>query len=99
MCWSYKFLSISKIVGNLYIVGLLIAMLTTALADTHSICKRLERRFSYRKSLPIIIASTFVFIPFKFSLLVGILYPLIGYIGIPLVLAVIWYGLKSFKVR
>lgn len=92
-------LSINKVIGNLYIIGLLVAMLTTALADTHSVCKRLERRFTYRKALPIIIISTFVFIPFKFSVLVGFLYPVIGYIGIPLVLGVFWHGFKSLKIR
>lgn len=87
--------------GSLYSLGLLIALFTTALADTHSLCKRLNQDslIKYRKNMILILLSTLIFIPWSFSFLVGTLYPLLGYISLPLVLGVIINALKAFKIR
>lgn len=83
--------AVNKTVGFLYCIGLWIALFTTALANAHSLAKRMTVRanLSYKKVLLIVIISTIILIPWKFSTLVGVIYPILGYLGIPLIIALI----------
>lgn len=81
--------AINQTVGFLYSIALWIALFTTALANAHSLAKNLASKasFSYKQVLLWVILSTVIFIPWNFSTLVGVVYPALGYLGIPLIIA------------
>ncbi|MGI6227681.1 MAG: hypothetical protein ACOYJ1_15685, partial [Peptococcales bacterium] len=85
---------ISPIAGNIYAFGLWIALFTTALANAHSLTNRVSSLFrkSYKLFLLIILLTTLVFIPWQFSTLVGLLYPVEGYLAIPVIIAIVVAG-------
>jgi len=87
---------IHPFIEKLYTVALLIALFTTALANAHSLTTRLsnKNKNNYRKILALIIISTILFIPWKFSVLVGSVYPILGYLGVPVIMGLI---IASFK--
>lgn len=89
--------SISPLVGNIYLISLWIAIFTTALANAHSLTARIKHSLHkpYRLILIISLLSTLVFIPWKFSTLVGLIYPVEGYLAIPIILAVIMAAVKA----
>ncbi|MFZ5945015.1 MAG: hypothetical protein ACOYVD_12980 [Bacillota bacterium] len=82
---------ISPAIGDIYGLGLWVALFTTALANTHSLAVRISNKIniSYKLILFSLIASSFCFIPWKFSALVSIIYPIEGYLAIPIIAAVI----------
>lgn len=88
---------ISPMVGNIYAIGLWIALFTTAIANAHSLTSRLSScfRITYKPILGILLFSSCCFIPWKFSTLVGLIYPLEGYLAIPIILAIIVVAIKS----
>lgn len=81
--------AINRTVGFLYSIALWVALFTTALANAHSLAKRISSKTSssYKKVLFLLIISTVIFIPWNFSTLVGVVYPILGYLGIPLIIA------------
>jgi len=89
---------ISPIVGNFYSVGLWIALFTTALANAHSLTSRISNKIdkNYKLILIILLLSTLSFIPWKFSTLVGLLYPVEGYLAIPIIIALVVAAAKLF---
>jgi len=89
--------SINQLVGNLYFIGLLIAIFTTSLANAHSLATRIKSNVhkSYKSILVMLLFSTLVFIPWKFSALVGLMYPIQGYLAIPIIFAVISAVIKT----
>lgn len=82
---------INPLVGKVYGIALWIALFTTALANAHSLTIRISNKTkrSYKKILAIIIISTFCFIPWRFSMLVGFIYPIEGYLAIPIIIGII----------
>ena len=84
-------MAVNQTIGKLYSFGLWIALFTTALANGHSLSKRLREytKVSYSKIIIFVLLSTIVFIPWKFSVLVGFIYPILGYLGIPLIIGII----------
>jgi uncharacterized membrane protein YkvI len=82
--------AVNQVMGLLYSLALWIALFTTALANAHSLTKRMAAKtyLSYKKVLFLVIVSTVIFIPWNFSTLVGVVYPLLGYLGIPLIIAI-----------
>jgi len=88
---------ISPLVGSIYGLGLWIALFTTALANAHSLTGRLTGKINkpYKMILAVLLLSTFAFIPWRFSLLVGLLYPVEGYLAVPIIIALIVAAAKS----
>lgn len=90
---------IGSLIGKIYSISLMIALFTTALGNAFALCNRLNNRlnWSYQKILMAIILTTLIFIPFNFSFLVKTLYPIEGYLGIPLVLGIVFYLIKFIR--
>lgn len=93
--------SVHPLLGKFYAFGLWVAIFTTAIANAHSLTIRLSNKFrlTYHQLLFIILVTAFCFLPWKFSLLVGIIYPLTGYLGFPLILAIIFQIIKSSGLK
>ncbi|MGF7186546.1 putative membrane protein YkvI [Desulfitispora alkaliphila] len=74
-----------------YAIALWFAMVTTAVANAYGIAIRIFNSFkiSYIKTVLLVIALPLPFTKFQFSTLVGTLYPIFGYVGIFIVIAVI----------
>lgn len=76
--------------GWCYALVMIIAMYTTALANCYGLVVNYEGRFKRRSGLLLmILLPAMIFIPFDFAFLVGIIYPILGYLGIPMMLALI----------
>ncbi|KJS86966.1 MAG: hypothetical protein JM58_05455 [Peptococcaceae bacterium BICA1-8] len=82
---------INPMIGSIYSVGLWVALFTTALANAHSLTNRISSYIHkpYRLTLGILLLSTMCFIPWRFSTLIGLIYPLEGYLAIPIIIALI----------
>ncbi|KJS20032.1 MAG: hypothetical protein VR72_16465 [Clostridiaceae bacterium BRH_c20a] len=82
---------INPIIGSIYGIGLWIALFTTALANAHSLTNRIGSYLHkpYKVILGILLLSTICFIPWSFSTLVGLIYPMEGYLAIPIIIALI----------
>ncbi|MFZ7102960.1 MAG: hypothetical protein ACOWWO_09940 [Peptococcaceae bacterium] len=83
--------TLHPLAGTIYGISLWIALFTTALANAHSLTIRVSNKINkpYRLILILIVASALSFIPWKFSLLISVIYPIEGYLAIPLILAII----------
>lgn len=78
-----------RIIGSLYAWGLWIAMFNTAASKAYSLCKRLAgtNEAYYYKLIWVAVLAVVPFSFFGFARLVGILYPLFGYLGLIILLA------------
>lgn len=81
--------------GYCYAIVMVLAMYTTALANTYGLLVNYQRRTTYRGVLlaGILLTET-VFLPFDFGQLVAVIYPLLGYAGIPIVAAMMIKAVK-----
>lgn len=84
--------------GWLYTLALWAAILTTASATVYALATRLSSRsrLSYQVVCLLIIAGAVLVSQYQFVLLVGTLYPMMGYLGLVLVAAV---GVKVWPKR
>lgn len=82
--------------GLLYALVMAIAMYTTALANCYGLMRNYEQRFKRRTTLLLLILfSTLIFLPFQFATLVGLVYPLLGYLSIPIMVGIVGRMLKK----
>ena len=77
--------------GPLYSLALWGAILTTALSNGFGLIKRLESSSRWPRPLLAlaVLIPTFPFMGWPFARAVGIIYPLLGYIGVPFIIAII----------
>jgi len=89
--------SVHPLISKIYGIGLWIALFTTALANAHSLATRISNilQRSYKKVLAVVIGSTLCFIPCKFSVLIAFIYPILGYLGLPIIILIIIATIKK----
>lgn len=85
---------LSPLAGRSYTFVLWAAILTTALCNGFGLLKRLEGLFFWPRPILLIILliPTLIFLEWPFTKSVGIIYPLLGYIGLILIFAIIIKG-------
>jgi uncharacterized membrane protein YkvI len=90
---SYKSVSIYAC----YSLVLWLAMITTATSSLYGLVTRMKERFfiSENKILIILIFTSFLLARFRFNSLVGIVYPLLGYVGGFLLISLLLNYLKD----
>jgi uncharacterized membrane protein YkvI len=86
--------------GWVYSLALWFALLTTALCDGYGLLQRLRTIFPYPRYITafLILLPTIPFIGWRFANVVGIVYPLLGYLGLVLLTAIIYRGLSWRKI-
>jgi uncharacterized membrane protein YkvI len=86
---------VSPLAKKLFMGVLLIGILTTALANTHGLSARIQQftGLNYRVCLVLILTLALPLGMFNFSLLVNIIYPILGFLGLVIVGALLVKGL------
>lgn len=86
--------------GWIYSLALWFALLTTALCDGYGLLQRMRTVFPYPRYITalIILLPTIPFVGWRFAHVVGIVYPLLGYLGLVLLAAIIYRGLFRHKL-
>lgn len=76
----------------LYFFGLWAAVLTTGLADGFGLLKRLEDTVNLPRPLLLLLIflPTLLFFGWSLSTAVGLIYPLLGYLGLTFIAAILW---------
>ena len=89
---SYLAKKISYLLGNIFSIVLVLGMFSSASAMMWSICHRFKRGGQKGNQLFAISIAIFVFVLslFSFSQLMGIFYPLVGYIGLIFIISIIY---------
>ncbi len=88
---------INPALGACYNLALWIAIFTTALSNGAGLLKRLESKVKWPRPMlaGLILLPTIIFVNWPLAKMVGIIYPLLGYVGLIIIIAVI-IKLKPF---
>lgn len=84
--------------GNLYAIILWLAMLTSAVTSGYCFADRVSSRLKIDKRIATLVlcASAVPLSTLGFSRLIGMIYPVFGYLGLFMILVILAYGLVSF---